>query len=70
MERAMTNDQFGSDQNDFDLAADSGDSFDNVVESKPQKRKSRAPFLLFLLLIIGGAAFAAYKVFLGGDMGA
>jgi hypothetical protein len=37
--------------------------------SKPQKRKSRAPFLLFLLLIIGGAAFAAYKVFLGGDMG-
>lgn len=64
----MTNDQFGSDQNDFDLAADSGDSFDNVVESKPQKRKSRAPFLLFLLLIIGGAAFAAYKVFLGGDI--
>ncbi len=65
----MTNDQFGSDQNDFDLAADSSDGFDAVVaDSKPQKRKSRAPFLLFLLLIIGGAAFAAYKVFLGGDM--
>lgn len=70
----MTQNQFDSDPNDFEVTASSDagefDGLDMAKQYGAERRRSRLPLMIVLLILLGGCFYFVYTVFLGGGVNA